>query len=1132
VEKKNLHWMTQHPRTLLYLANRWPGHKNIGSMSTLLHDFCLNLANEGNPALNVLSVDETIQGVKRIAAVTLLGGVNFIKLQNGSKEEPSIDQILSDWNHERRSAILKSGFFRAPLFEKIEFINSEIVEYLSAMWLLERLNEKSITDDIQQILFRTIGNKSILLDRLKPIVAWIAPFNKEIFNLLLENSPETILLQGDHQEYHFQNGRKAIQEVFNKYESRSFIGWETTRHRFKLLARAEYSDLFHKILSQKSKAAEIKRLILRTILEGKLEGFLNDSLKIASNKNEDGWNRRIAVEICKESQSHDILSSLKKWLLNQNSFKDINFVCQVCDALYPSYISIDELIAVLRKSPKPVWNRGGKATYYLEREFAYSIPINELLGTFNFIYKKVVNKKAESKYQPPTINSNLSWAVSALGFIYCRILEKYSELSPQPSVADITKLYDIIVGLSPYNGSYRFPHEEIQTAHKKFQKRNELITRCIKRGDHLIEFGRHNLLVLTSKDSNWIIAKLKKTKSEKVATQFFHNIRHIIDPDNNEKVEDKISNALTRFPNLKKGDLESLKPKKFDWQIEQEKRQRQEDKERKKTHQENKKRILDNLELIKKGKPKSFKYLHHFYSIMSKRSDKREEYNFDILADRYNKKIANVAKTGLINWWKNNKISEETRSATYGDIVSLCGFSVALNQGFNLKKASNKDTLKILNLGLKEINGYPDWFFEAALEKPKLFVNWLEPILAEDFKAMNTDYNSFLSNDWNFSIQIKELISPILISFIKENSPASRYIAEKATEILIDCQSSYSDEIRDIASKYSKDMYRKSNQDLFLPWFRFWMFLDSDEAWSWFYKNVYKKKSVKKDYLVTCFAYLSGDRRASNSMITLVSKLSTDIIAAMYSAIYLINHPKDDPWHEHVYSPKAEDIVPEFRDALFQELVNRATPEAISVLKRLSEKEELLEARDSILRALERSLNALASKEMVNVSQILECESLGSLLLFESQEQYNRMIEGRIRFALNDLCNSDFSLAELIKEERHLQLIMADKLQAINRSQYQVVREKEVKNKKEPDISLGQGDKQFALELKYSRENQDWTYTELHKALKTQLVGQYLRAGCKSGMLLVVSSIKKKYKVNNQMVTFDEMIQLFVKLKT
>lgn len=131
----------------------------------------------------------------------------------------------------------------------------------------------------------------------------------------------------------------------------------------------------------------------------------------------------------------------------------------------------------------------------------------------------------------------------------------------------------------------------------------------------------------------------------------------------------------------------------------------------------------------------------------------------------------------------------------------------------------------------------------------------------------------------------------------------------------------------------------------------------------------------------------------------------------------------------------------------------------------------------------------------------------------------------------HDLAHNDFTdrrTLRSITDEAEMQRTLAWRLDAKANGAYLVTREDEVADQKRTDIRLSavRGNQKAVSEVKLA--DQRWALSDLERALRSQLVGQYLRHDtCKAGCLLLTYDGKKKYWVHpstGKRMNFSEMV--------
>jgi hypothetical protein len=139
--------------------------------------------------------------------------------------------------------------------------------------------------------------------------------------------------------------------------------------------------------------------------------------------------------------------------------------------------------------------------------------------------------------------------------------------------------------------------------------------------------------------------------------------------------------------------------------------------------------------------------------------------------------------------------------------------------------------------------------------------------------------------------------------------------------------------------------------------------------------------------------------------------------------------------------------------------------------------------------------------------------------------------QNRLDEIRDNIAHGDFSVRGVYNPsdapvlEEHMQNYLAHELDNRHRDQFTVVREPEVTRKKKPDIRLVHPvcDGPVTLEVKIAER---CTGTELEDALRSQLVGTYMRANnSRFGILVVCSSgPSRRWTVANRNVEFEGII--------
>ena len=116
-----------------------------------------------------------------------------------------------------------------------------------------------------------------------------------------------------------------------------------------------------------------------------------------------------------------------------------------------------------------------------------------------------------------------------------------------------------------------------------------------------------------------------------------------------------------------------------------------------------------------------------------------------------------------------------------------------------------------------------------------------------------------------------------------------------------------------------------------------------------------------------------------------------------------------------------------------------------------------------------------------------------------------------------------------IHDESEMQRSLAERLEAKANGIYNVVREPELADRKQPDFLLLAGDLKIAVEVKIADGHAP---NQLERALREQLVGRYMRhSSCAAGCLLLTYRGKQtswKHPVNDESLEFRKVIEFLL----
>lgn len=307
------------------------------------------------------------------------------------------------------------------------------------------------------------------------------------------------------------------------------------------------------------------------------------------------------------------------------------------------------------------------------------------------------------------------------------------------------------------------------------------------------------------------------------------------------------------------------------------------------------------------------------------------------------------------------------------------------------------------------------------------------------------------------------------------------------------------------------------------PWLQAWMGTDVAAAWGFVERALTATPDDARAVLVRILGFWDEVRFDVKTMWSELRQQPA-LLASIIPTLFRYLPPRDDPQHTGVYEVTIEDRAVDIRSRFPRLLEQISGPEAHAALKALAAHADLAAVRPFFQDAVRRHGEAAAEGEPWIPARIVafaaehECDPRIPDDLF-------RLACNRLRAIQHDIEERDFGDRGLFPAktpEIALQRYFAGRLERESRGRYDVTREEEVADHKEPDIRLRHPQAGVvSIEIK-PLDSGRYSVAELKDTLETQLVGQYMRAvDSRHGILLLCMIESRKWEIEKPDGTVD-----------
>lgn len=267
---------------------------------------------------------------------------------------------------------------------------------------------------------------------------------------------------------------------------------------------------------------------------------------------------------------------------------------------------------------------------------------------------------------------------------------------------------------------------------------------------------------------------------------------------------------------------------------------------------------------------------------------------------------------------------------------------------------------------------------------------------------------------------------------------------------------------------------------------------------------------------VGIFAALFGGDDAVSLMKVADPVQLARLLGQLVRAAYAFIRREDDQVHEGVYSPDVRDKAESARNFLLSKLLETPGLEARRVILELATESDFAYFPDR-LRLLARQRAAVdAEFSPYDTEALVALENHYEIPPNDRDGIFSTMMD-RLDDLAHEVAHHDFTnrrTLRTISDEEEMQRNLALWIEAKANGAYVVTREDEVADRKRPDIRLAAvlGGQKAVAEVKLADR---WSLPDFERALRAQLLGQYLRHEmCKAGCLLLTYNGEKSYWIN------------------
>lgn len=1145
IDRQDAWSFTTRPLDLSELLAFWKSQGRLGNrreqheanIETKLRD------DPERPGAGILSEAQARSGAERLAlALALTRRRTFLYLeraidQQGADEALDPASVLPDWTPDQRGSLLRRALFDPATYGRVRFHHRSVQEYLAACRLAALRNKGMSIRALSRLLLAERYGTAVVIPSQAPIAAWCALWSPEVRREIMRREPELLLQQGDPASLPVEERAALLRAFANTYAEGKWRGMDIDKDSVRRLGHPDLTEVVRELWSQGPTNDDVIDLLLKLIWQGRLTDCEEIAKEAAFDEDQGPYTRILGIWALAAIGARPQLRQVAEALLARPDRWPDRVVTAAAPELFPHSLSLDELVALIERTPQPSSSIQGFR--YALRGIALEIePASDQAAALRERIRQMIWDHRGPELYWYSLHSRFSYLTPALAALCARQIESLrdpDELSAilrcsvlalrfgeheTPVEKDFAKLHNLI-SANIQSRSIAFWHElDLLDAIAPGQSDQ---SRWIGLSDN------GSAISIDESDRPWLLhalserfAPARRGIALEALVQLWYS-----GGQQPEQIDD-IKTALADDPPLNERWSASTTPRTPS--PEQERLDRKwrrhkclaaaRERQRLQKWEEWRDELCADPVAAFFGDRcfASIANLHDWLQGHSGSITGRDCWNESAISEAFGDSVATAARNAFMRYWRDRapllwsqRPKKDRNAIEYAWLYGLCGvYAESETPGWSSRLSPEEARIAAAYAAV-EINGFPRWLEELAQTHSRE----VDAVLGEELTAQlamvgEIEHITLLQDIAHATIGLKRLFArrildglhawPSVIDTDKQAGHAC-YALARSIDILAEV---LQEADRECVAALCLDRVKSNPAGRLAPcWLRGLFRFDSHRGAETLDAVIDGTPEVgRSQKAVEIFASVFSDQEAVPVAVS-DSALRVGILRRLLRLCYRHVAPDDDQAHEGVYTPNARDKAQRVRSSLLSALLYTPGAEAYQAILELAEEPDFSRMRDRILLMAREKAATDAEPSAFSISALRAIEQRFEAPPHDRDSLFDVMMD-RLADLQHEIAHDDFTdrrTLQKISLEAEMQRTLARRLRDAARGAYSVSREDEVADLKRTDIRLTttSGMHRAAIEIKIADKR--WSLADFERALETQLVGQYLRddagrAGC------------------------------------
>lgn len=1108
-----------------------------------------------------LSVEKAQKGAERIAlALFLLKKRTLTVNESGDPEKLDIGDILIDWTPQEQQELIGKTLFDPSGVGSVRFHHRATQEYLAAL-RLDRLRSDGIHNrSLFALLFEEVGGEAVVKPSMAPVAAWLALWHVDIRRLVLDREPALLFRQGLPSALSLDIRAEVLRAYVPQYAGKGWCRAGVGHEALKRVAHPQLSDLVRELWDDAYTGHDSRELLLEMIWLTPMPDCTDLSLAAALDNTLDPHHRTYAAWGVLAAGSQDQKQELTQAVLG--SALPQRAVRNIVPEMVPSLIGIGDFLQFV--------------------DGLDSTP-NDVHG-LNYSIYRVTKSDELSRNEKTTLRDALAEAIWATRRADCRMYQARSSKDHYqdaliaschatiPESDEDATAWARALAIAVHFGE----RDESIIAEKETKAiwsaldvhprlREAYFWACLDLADdlegHEEDWPRFIRAVSESRrsirfykeDQSWLLRFISAEAPRNrrgIAFQaliFFFNLKddtalaasieaHVADREDWLETLRNVRNPQPREPDeweikreAKRSECEAEEAKRIgDW-----KAWRNEVVASPDFLMSSDRRLgilYDASKVISQGISRDSTWGHWDSAIIAR------ALGSDFL-DRYRQELSVFWRQTDVRL-KSERTLEERNSYPASWLLALAAVKAESETDGWTTSLTHDEAVRAARISCVELNGFAGYISMLDQAHPNAVAEVVSlEALAQlqqlaDIGQAEIFHDVLYHGTANMKAAVATRIAPQIADFLSAEQAGARNVLEYAIRIIEEeGGAEHRQQVKDRLEESLRDESLSTGFALSL--------LARIDAEAGCRQLLLKTEDLgsaqSRQVAIDVFASVFGDRH-SGRMPDLNEipddrrvPLVKDLVLRAYQAV----RRDEDIEHEGTYSPDLRDNAQDARSFLLETLLNLRLPETLAAIHELAEQRELSHMSDRLRQMAYEIAAQISDMTAHPVAAYQALDRDGAFVPFDHKSLFAAMMT-KLDIFEHDILHAEDSPVDalrLLDQETELRRSIAFWLRKADHGVFDFTQEAVVVDENRTDIRFHPRSMTGYATVELKRET--WSVLELERALRDQLVGQYLQHdNCRAGCLLICQAKPKRWRhpATNAWMSLKDVVEHLEKM--